>query len=1621
MGKFQRIKTELGINKTINVNLEQEFDFLEILSLKIQQSEVYTRSCSDYGTIVGRVSANSGYGLPNAKISIFVPIQNEDLDNPLITSIYPYKSPSDKNEDGYRYNLLPHEQSYSNHTPTGTFPSRKDALTNSTAIEVYDKYYKYTVKTNDSGDYMIMGVPTGPHIIFMDLDLSDMGEFSLSPQDIIRMGRGTEAQMDGVRFKSSSNLNSLPQIVSIQKDVDVKPLWGEPSICQIAINRIDFDLRDDLNIEINPTATFMGSIFSTEDKYRVKGPVYAPGNILVSSGTKPKDDMGNLCSLTTGPGQILAIRQTIFQGSNGNPILEEYKIEENGNIIDGNGAWMTELPMNLDYVITNEFGEKVLSKNPKVGIPTKSKYRFKVKWKQPKTLTEQVRRPHFLIPNIKEYGWVSSGSDPYNSTNPQIKQELSGSYYFGLDWSGYTNPTAAINCEDTFYEFNYNRVYTVSSFIDEFKNGSGRGRFIGVKEIDDRTCESTVNKFPVNDGFRNFDLLFFIVSFLFQIIQLFGTPIVIILHIVAFLWNNFAVPILVFLIGFLVKLSIDFGISAAVAYPAVGLIVKFAIQSVAYLVLSIILTAKFRDIVSKKFNRINLAMITYPDCNTCECQTDGLSDGLGSVPSSIMTQVSSNALYYTKLQNYVQNEFGLDPNDQDGADTIPISAIQFSQCIGGDNSDNTDIHKYKVTWSKKIIWPTSGKSYRFFSSALPIGERVNLFNSKIEYFKNNNIIKVSFDSNVNVGKSHYDNTLTVLLNQKLESGTLLTFVDLEKSKDPNYLFSGQTSSGITNGISGTSLHLPNTTVDINYANPNSQFSNLTQRYLLTSGSTIENYIYPLDIEYYQVVTAITVTQAKQFWNQSDGFPSVIMGETVISGGKRRYPRTGYELDNHYLRPADYFENFDNQYITIIQRGVDPYSPIYENEYGLGRIFGKPNYDDVKIKAKTRINVPVQKILSNSSSVSQTSQLNNFYTSKFFQPGNQFSAFTSSIVGYYGTLDAQHLNNELTTTNYYSNILISKNTNDFRVNQVATPYYYDQRDISGAGFYWEHMDLGRGFSIIQYIIPATFLYGPTGSYVAFSYSDTYYTSPTNVDYFNSNPMPVTNKNFNIMRVDRLPSSDYLDGVSWSQQACLLQQNLGFAAYSVTTGGGLAQTTSFGSGADTVSPDIEGQIAATNVLSTLGDCASMVSLTCYSGNGTNFGVDTNCSSTDSIQNGCYVLVEKPFVTLGKDIKSFAQWGYRFRFFYGLCRGVLSQSFVNNWINGSLYMFPIQVDTFYDNKNKPKPPIFPKKLVYFDDKTNNFYYRSSPYITGGTNYFVGFPSSSLTKAVNKRNILFPTTIMNLGMKGSFYDEIIFDPATSGYVVNELNPTSYSDTSDLVNLFVISRIANQNFMNLLAGLNSNSNLNQLFSRPEKRIDGDLAQSMSINSEFGVIPFSPEYYYATGNIGDPVEILGSVNNPTMGIFFSSTTDNLQYKDFLTPGIIDFRPNPTTNAITFYYGIKSQEIPLYQWGLNNGSSIFGDEKNDWRTDISDIVPQKYQSLDRRNRVTPTYFVGTNSLLNDIYERGYIFNVDTTGNYSNNSGTFPSQFIVGAPFHFYFGLIKGQTALDKFKTKYSLDV
>jgi hypothetical protein len=511
-----RISTNIGKDQKIVVELKQDYDLLELLSLKFTQKEIYSSLCSDYGVVCGRVTANNGLGIPNAKVSIFVPLSTLDEDDPVISALYPYKIGTDKNEDGYRYNLLPSRKQHGGHVPIGTFPDQEEILGREEVLEVYEKYYNYTVKTNDAGDFMIWGVPTGLQSIHVDVDLSDMGCFSLRPYDFIRQGEGEDKFDRFYNFKSSNDIDGLVQIVTFDKTIDVYPFWGSDDFCEIGITRTDFDLSQ-IGIKIEPISLILASNVTDENSQSLK----RNGRIRKNSGFK--------CNLQTSEGTIECVRFTgkkVYSKDNTKlyPELEFYELSET---FDQNGSAMIVLPMNSDYVFTNEFGEQEITNDSNKGIPTTSiaRFRFSLSFSN-----EKIATANYLVPNIREF-------NPNTSTGTNDKyeyyQSMVSSYIFSdvfedyidpelpsgtttLNTSGYTS-TVKTNKEnlilgnndipqDYFYKFVYGKVYTVSSFQGTHHETQRRDAFLGFKEIRPNTendCASQTNYFPVNFAYKN--------------------------------------------------------------------------------------------------------------------------------------------------------------------------------------------------------------------------------------------------------------------------------------------------------------------------------------------------------------------------------------------------------------------------------------------------------------------------------------------------------------------------------------------------------------------------------------------------------------------------------------------------------------------------------------------------------------------------------------------------------------------------------------------------------------------------------------------------------------------------------------------------------------------------------------------------------------------------------------------------------------------------------------------------------------------------------------------------------------------------------------------------------------
>lgn len=505
--KSIRIRTTPGESKNIQIKVEQDFDFLEILSLKISQQDIYNTFCANYGVVVGRVIANGGFGVPNAKVSIFVPISSEDEKNELIKDLYPYKSVIGKNKNNIRYNLLLSKATCELNTPVGTFPTKEEVLNNDIMIEVFEKYYKYTTKTNEAGDYMIFGVPTGQQTVHMDVDLSDAGPFSVRPYDFIDNGYPEKLFKSRTEFKASENLNTLPQIKSGDKGVDVIPFWGDEETCQVGITRVDFDT----NFKFEPTSILMGSIFTDS------------GKNSINKRCNPSNHMGEHEDLRTGPGLLEVIRVNEYTYDNlTNPTkvvplsLEEYTLPQGPQSVDDNGAFVVTVPMNLDHVITDEFGNLVPSHDPEKGVATKGMYRFKLKFLEPpaapKRRTAQLIFPSLnrkvggtQLQQISTWNGVDSHLDAFGVNNATENVRWSDNINVWKDPSG-NNLIPSFYYD--FHEFEFNQIYSISQYIPKYKKGGNRWSFVGLKDVDD----SNYNLFPFTTMMKGFSIMYLLLK-----------------------------------------------------------------------------------------------------------------------------------------------------------------------------------------------------------------------------------------------------------------------------------------------------------------------------------------------------------------------------------------------------------------------------------------------------------------------------------------------------------------------------------------------------------------------------------------------------------------------------------------------------------------------------------------------------------------------------------------------------------------------------------------------------------------------------------------------------------------------------------------------------------------------------------------------------------------------------------------------------------------------------------------------------------------------------------------------------------------------------------------------------
>lgn len=1759
MSNSYRIRTQIGVDKQINVQLDQDFDQLEILSLKIRQEDVYPRFCADYGVVAGRVIVNDGFGVPNVKISVFVPLDQVDSQNEIISTLYPYRTITDTNEDGYRYNLLPYDQQHGGHTPTGTFPSKQDIITNPALIEIYDKYYKFTVKTNTSGDFMIMGVPLGEHQLVMDCDLSDIGAFSLSPQDLVDIGLATPEEIDGNKFPSSNNLALLPQIVNQIKTIQVQPFWGDPETCQIRITRQDFNLVDS-GVKIIPSALFMGSLFTNVDEQSL------------SKRCSPKNGIGKLCNLTSGPGEIIAVRQTIFNDENGYPILEQADLPLGGKVIDTDGVFVFNVPMNMDYVTTNEFGEQIISLDPSVGIPTSGKYRFKIKYDQPPTFEKrEIRRGYYLVPNIKEYGWVQSQTDPaYNvSTGSTEYKKFQSSYYFGLDWSGYTNGfslannefinrmSEMVNCEDTFYKLKYKKVYTTAALIDNFKSGTFVNRFVAIKDITDETCEGTINKFPATDANYKFDFIFFIANTFLAILTPTLFTLIIILHVLSLLLTfvrEFFIAVLLPVLNLFYRLCTwanKRGLGANCIEPPTPSEIR----------------RRFPDL-----KKLKIPMLTYPDCQACDCSGEDITGGGGFEGTSCNADLNT-------AQNWSQ------PSNVNRGETIELEKIQYMFAGWGWDQVELRGHPYEQRIPKAEIGSNSYgvgayRNWFYYVNSLPPWETINMFSLKGNYFNHPvagsggggiSRIGVSFNPDFNQGKEHFDNAIALLVDEQcfasLSGQTLLTFQNPNLSKDLN----------AANVISGRTY--TNIDIEVNYANlDDTNLPNNSVFYTIGGNAPLQTndtkYFFPSDLEYFQVITGMSYNQfvSMNVTNSSSGgvnflclsvtfqllpdpninvnapnYPllnshtieytdcfgdqiteSLVPGQysrciRIQQGQPTQIPNEWSDPNNHIppgsqeprpvpqtiivsttncstqpsptnivtlsdslykrlnkpftlfwdaegiqqgapfssgsaLRNYLSYYNGEPLYIVFMVRGVDPYSGKHKVKYDLSRLFGYDtsfNPNAITVEGNYYLNIPIQaggrcvrhdQLVNNSDTQpdgnNSNATLRLYYDSYLFEPGVNWSSYNSDLHLYYSSLDGTQIN-KFQPPGYYNNQIslagfnligtdVKETTNSLKleVNVQGTNAYTQDEYIEGGSYIRYAPDNENRFP--GNVKPYAY-FGP--SYINGSYS-----TPTLPP---SRPVLQMTDQFKlVMRTDRLPTGTDLDTLGTNTFSFQCSTSLGYYFISES---GVTNVILGDLIPDPALEDLNDDIVTGNttqkVLESL-TCQGLVDLDCYEDYGSNLIIrpPTDPCNTNTnknlpvIKDGCYVLLNEPFGSLfgrNNDFTILNEWKLRFRTTLALCRGVVSQSFNNSWINGGLFAFPFSSNVFFDSNNRPfvrrvGPNVQGQSVEYsfcgiqlaFEDQSNNFYYRSSPYSLSQGFVGASYSSNFYRRQSNDKYLKYPTTMVDLGPQYFWTKDVYYSDDYFGFNMDNLDATTYGPTENLTSVFTLSRIINANEF-FSAGV-----VRGLFSRKNLRVDGDYAQMLQINSQYGINPFNVENYPDTGLNDSPIYFglapSSSRTKPVFGIFYSGETAD---RDLISPKRIDYTfTGSVADFVSDSLPVINQIVPFYPWqnngfsnvGTNTPPSIFGNESNSWITDKNSFSAFTYQRLDR---FYYPFFVGGNQQVQNSL--GYIYQTDPTGLNLPNvvAGTTNFETITSGPFYFYFGIKNGATAIDKFREKY----
>ena len=423
-------------------------------------------------------------------------------------------------------------------------------------------------------------------------------------------------------------------------------------------------------------------------------------------------------------------------------------------------------------------------------------------------------------------------------------------------------------------------------------------------------------------------------------------------------------------------------------------------------------------------------------------------------------------------------------------------------------------------------------------------------------------------------------------------------------------------------------------------------------------------------------------------------------------------------------------------------------------------------------------------------------------------------------------------------------------------------------------------------------------------------------------------------------------------------------------------------------------------------------------------------TNTTNDYAAGGGCYVkpmCVNMYCLDFNVDITVISEWARRQKIASALCDGIMNYFWENAWVNGFLYQFQFKAKLSYDASNDTYATSgtrYCKKVVYMHPNDHTFYYRCTPFkytsSTGGkfigdTDGVRGGSSSDDRHSSGDmdRHILFPTTMVDMGSRNQCIQQICLDEkfAEECSVTDQIGSTSFQDITDLVS----------DIYNLKAS-NPGTLLNDLFVRPEKEIEGDVAQALMQNCMLGVYGYETNMSStncdcttpatATTESEDDIQYPPPNNMNVTGLPYEkyAINANSQYTILWEPHLFTAStPTIMTGAdlidcMSYELSGSSQEVPYYLWLTPAGG--FGNRSNDWMFTWGDYPsPQNWAWTITGG----TTLINSGEYQNDV---GALNMMGPNAYPPMNPNSGPA-ILFSQPLFYYFGLRPGATAYNTF--------